>query len=64
MKSGVYANKVETKEALLAGIFNVFALIKSRPLAPTTSNTKSQVAKCIKVDNSIFKFLLQEEICR
>lgn len=57
MKNEVYANKVETREALLACILNACAYITEcrNQLRPATQYVLIRSAKCIEVDGGIFK---------
>ena len=61
MKSGVYKEKVNTRDELVACIMNSAALIKQEHednLRRATCTIAKRVEKCIEVDGGIFEHLL------
>ena len=61
MKSGVYKEKVNTRDELVARIMNSAALIKQErqdDLRRATHTIAKRVEKCIEVDGGIFEHLL------
>ena len=60
MKSEVYKTKVDTRDELLARIFDAAACIKKREdqLRRTTRDLRTRVAKCTEVDGGIFEHFL------
>jgi len=61
MKSGVYKEKVTTRDELVARIMNSAALIKQErqdDLRRATCTIAKRVEKCIEVDGGIFLHLL------
>ena len=59
-KSEVYKIKVDTRDELLASIFDAAARIKESEdqLRQTTRDLRTRVAKCTEVDGGIFEHLL------
>jgi hypothetical protein len=57
MKSEVYKRSVDTRDELLADIFDVAIRMKKREDQPkrTTRDLRARVAKYVKVDGGIFR---------
>jgi uncharacterized protein (UPF0218 family) len=58
MKSGVYKEKVNTRDELVARIMNSAAVIKQEHLRTAARTVAKGVEKCIEVDGGIFEHLL------
>jgi len=61
VKSGVYKEKVNTRDELVARIMNSAALIKQErkdDLSRATRTVAKRVEKCTEVDGGIFEHLL------